>query len=750
MNAPSELTDPRIDRLYSLLPAIYRIRDAEQGFPLQALLRVMAEQVNVVQDNISQLYQNWFIETCEDWAVPYIGDLIDYRPVLDEGEASSSQTMESRRLNRVLVPRREVANTIRYRRRKGALYLLELLANDIAGWPARPVEFYRRLGWTQNLNHLHLKRAKLADLRQVESLELIDGPFDAISHTVDVRRINSHRTVGRYNIPSVGIFVWRLKVYSVTRTRARCEERIGPECFTFSVLGQDTQLFRKPEPESQPTGIAEESNLPIPIRGLSFADHLSAYYGPEKSLAIWAKDWAGYDPDQPVPVSALIPADLSDWERYAPPLNRVAVDPVLGRLVFPASQPPKKGLRVTYHYGFSADIGGGEYNRPSYDPRPPPEDLPQDEKDSWSRIYPVGEKQTLKTINDAVKQWNQDKPVHAVIELTESAVYPGPIEITLGTNQSLQLRAANAIRPIIRLSDQQTDMSNALAIRMAPGSSFTLDGILVTGQPVEVTGPEQESPNDPRAPICPARVTIRHSTLVPGWAIDCDCDPKRPAEPSLELFNVRAKVVIEHSVIGSIQVHENEVKIDPIPIEISDSVLDSTNPKKEAIGAPGYTVAHAIITIKRCTVFGIVEVNAVLLAENSLFDGCVSVAHRQIGCMRFCYVPAGCRTPRRYHCQPDLVVKVVQDTIVDLQTQQTAIASERLRVKPQFNSVRYGKAQYAQLSETCADEIKDGADDESEMGVFHDLFQPQRAANLLARLEEYAPAGMDVGIIYAS
>jgi hypothetical protein len=36
------------------------------------------------------------------------------------------------------------------------------------------------------------------------------------------------------------------------------------------------------------------------------------------------------------------------------------------------------------------------------------------------------------------------------------------------------------------------------------------------------------------------------------------------------------------------------------------------------------------------------------------------------------------------------------------------------------------------------------------MGVFHDLFQPQREGNLLARLDEFAPAGMDVGIIHAT
>src|SRR5690348_3147606 len=117
----------QLDRLYQLLPVIYRQRDAEQGWPLRALLRVIAEQVNLVEADISQLYENWFIETCQDWAVPYIGDLIGYTPVHDEGEPGASNTAQE---NKILIPRREVANTIRYRRRKGTLALLELLAHD--------------------------------------------------------------------------------------------------------------------------------------------------------------------------------------------------------------------------------------------------------------------------------------------------------------------------------------------------------------------------------------------------------------------------------------------------------------------------------------------------------------------------------------------------------------------------------------------------------------------------------------------
>src|ERR1043165_7742784 len=97
------------DRLYELMPVIYRQRDADQGYPLQALLRVIAEQVDVVEGDIDQLYKNWFIETCEDWCVPYIGELIGYRPVHEAGEPGDPRLPAARTLNKILTPRRDAA-----------------------------------------------------------------------------------------------------------------------------------------------------------------------------------------------------------------------------------------------------------------------------------------------------------------------------------------------------------------------------------------------------------------------------------------------------------------------------------------------------------------------------------------------------------------------------------------------------------------------------------------------------------------
>jgi hypothetical protein len=724
--------DPsRADRLYALLPAIHRMRDADQGYPLKALLRVLAEQVNVLEDDITQLYENWFIETAQDWVVPYIGDLVGYRALAEAGLPPDESCCE---ISPVLVPRREIANLIRYRRRKGTLSLLELLARDVADWPSRAVEYFKLLGWNQNMDHLHLGRHRTVDVRDVNALDLLDGPFDSISHTVDVRRIDSARTRGRYNIPSVGVFLWRLRSYSVTRTPAYCVEESGPQCYTFSTLGQDAPLFVRPQPETDPTHIAREINLPAPIRRLAFDEHPEVFYGPDLSFAIWADGWAGAPSDRPIPVSQLIPADLSEW-KYVTPLNRVAVDPVLGRLEFPPGQLPKKGVRVSYRYGFPADMGGGEY----------PRVLEQQPGDFT--LYRVGDTQPYRRIADAVTQWQQDKPAKAIIEIEASAVYVEQLSITLDVDQTLQIRAANRARPVLRMIDWQTDLPDALSITLGAGSRFELDGLLITGRPVSVQG--APGPTD-RNEICAAEVSIRHCTLVPGWAIDCDCGPLRPAEPSLELTNVRARICITNSIVGSIQIQEDEVALDPLPLNISDSVVDATGADKLAIGAPGEARAHAVLDVRRCTVFGIVDVNSMQLGENSIFTSCVNVARRQIGCMRYCFVPYGCRTPRRYHCQPDGVIAAVMDKTLTSAQRAAEIANEKLRVAPQFTARRYGRPAYGQLALDCAIEIRRGADDESEMGAFHDLYQPQREAHLNARLAEFTPAGMDVGTFFAN
>ena len=249
------------DTIYRLLPAIHRIRDADQGEPLRALVEILAEQGAVIEENIGDLYENWFIETCEEWVVPYIGDLIGARNLLpiDAGSEFSQ--------------RARVANTIGYRRRKGTAPMLEQLARDTTSWPARAVEFFELLGWTQHFNHVRSKIHRTPDLRDTNRLELLNTPFDTIGHTVDVRRIAAVR--GRHNIPNVGLFLWRLQAYPVSDGLAHPVPGSGLR-YTFDPLGRNLPLFNRPRSEREITHLATELNVPGVLRRRPLFEELEA------------------------------------------------------------------------------------------------------------------------------------------------------------------------------------------------------------------------------------------------------------------------------------------------------------------------------------------------------------------------------------------------------------------------------------------------------------------------------------------
>ena len=809
------------DRLYDLLPVVYRDRDEARGLPLRAVLRVLSDQVNVIEKDIEKLYENWFIETCDDWVVPYLGDLIGYQPIHASGEPVNARTEGRRALNRILVPRRDVANTIRYRRRKGARALLELLANDVAGWPARVVEFGRLVGVTQALNHSRVDASLTTNLGVADVLDLTNGPFDRIAHTADVRRINSERDDGRYGLNSVGLFVWRLRAYSITQCPAYlAEERSGDNCFTFSILGVNTTLYSHPVPEASPTQIAQEANLPVPIRRRAFEERLrykgewqrrasAAYYGENRSIALWKlRDEATRELEL-IPRETVIPADLTDWA-YEPKPGFVGVDPILGRIVFAPGHAPREGLWVSYYYGFPADIGGGEYQRRLRTGfRPVTHTVPGDEAalavdaPGLGRVevrVPVvfkvgkGPDADYTSIMEALTAVDTEGPEpppsataakgkrprraptkaaetpptppprvptrDAIIEIVDSEVYEEErLRIDVKPDQYIEIRAASGVRPVIRRVDWAASRQDDLTVTLDVGSRLFLDGLLIAGRGLEIRSatppPEPQSfattkeysgsgdtlPAAP-PPGCETRqVCIRHCTLVPGWALHSDCTPKRPTEPSITLQNVQANLTVEHSIVGSIQVNEDAPDAEPIRVAISDSVIDATAFAGEAFGSSGERLAYAIVRIERTTVVGAVQVHAIELAENSILDGHVQVARKQVGCVRFCYVRPDSRTPRRYHCQPE--------TAVGDATGEMRARIEQ-RVRPRYNSRRYGTPAYLQLAVTCPEEIACGADDGSEMGVYHQLFQPQRTTNLRTRLTEYVPAGVDVELIFAS
>jgi hypothetical protein len=712
------------DRLFNLLPQHIRRRDAEAGQPLRALLAVLGEQVDVVASGIEQLYDDWFIETCAHWAVPYIGDLVGYRALRGYGDAGAAEASAAGLgVATRLSPRRDVAATVALRRGKGTLTLLGDVAALTADWHARPAEFGPLVARTQPVRLFPgdaaavRRRAlaaggRLADLRQGTLLDLIGSPFDQIARTAEMPRISSPRRQGRYGLAEIGLFVWRLKPYPVTDAPACCIDRARSH-FTFSVLGSSAALVTSPLPlpvmgqagtsAYHPSAqLAGPDNVPGFITRRMLADRLADYYGPGKSFAIWRDDHR-----DPVPLAAIVVADLSGWA-YRPRQHQVAVDPELGRIAFGADHIPERGVRVTYRYAFSADMGGGEYPR-NLAAMPGP------------LIYRVGPGERFEGISEAYEQWRRDNAgggrPEAVVEITRSLVYEERTEFAVGPGERLEVRAADGARPVLQPRNGDADRPGALLVRGTgpadrPGGQVVLNGLVITGRGVHVSGPL-------------ASLVIRHCTLVPGWSLDQHCQPGYPQEPSVVLEHSTACLQVEHSILGRIVVIADETAADPVPVHISDSILDATAQDREALSAPDRQPGYAILHSHRSTIIGEVHAHAIQIASDTVFDGRVNVARRGVGCLRFSYVPPGSRTPSRYQCQSE-------------------------QVRPAFTSTRYGTPGYGQLAAGCAPEIARGAEDGAEMGAFHDLFQPQREDNLITRLAEFSPAGTDVGIIYST
>ena len=225
------------EKLWQLIPEVFRQYDADGT--LRAVIEIMGAHAAIARRGVDRLAEDPFAEFCDDWAVPYIADLVGTRLI-------NPLNARGRRV--------DVASTIYYRRRKGTPRVLQMFPRDIAGWDGALVEAFRRLGRTphrldpplsgknaQNYGRLsETPPGGFADLRSLRGAQVLGGPFEEYSRTADFRLLRGDK--GRFNIPKLNIHLYRLRPFVIANATPFA---IGAADFTLDPSGRDIQLFSR-------------------------------------------------------------------------------------------------------------------------------------------------------------------------------------------------------------------------------------------------------------------------------------------------------------------------------------------------------------------------------------------------------------------------------------------------------------------------------------------------------------------------
>jgi hypothetical protein len=470
-------------KLWNRVPAVYRNLDSETlGEPgaLEELLARLASQVATVRRSIDRLWEDQSIESCDDWVIPYIGDLVATNLVA--GMDARGQRLD-------------VANTIDYRRRKGTLGLVEQLSADLTGWEARAVEMFRRLGRTRHgldpefgrpadtddpvaARHLQLAESLVgklsgtpvggtADIRNVLGGLETGTAFDEFAHRVDVRR--GRGALGWYGIPKLGVFLWRHAVIGVTRATpvpvAGCDgfhfafDPTGRQVALWaeSVRGRDDYGDRWVSPEAwQAPGLISSALLqavaeaPLPGPPHDAFPNPDATFWPE-SLVVR-------------PLGGQLPLDQAT----------VKVWPEVGRF---AVQPGSPDVEVGFHYGLFSQIGAGPYDRrrlgvPMVDDPTPVTHTDGGTSTVLAAVLATVAPQGTVVIDDGLTS----------TKVSDVGSGGGPI-------QSVAVRGADGGRGVIRLSPGDPPWTlQGTPPGQPPVAQLRLEGLLLSGQDIALTG----------------------------------------------------------------------------------------------------------------------------------------------------------------------------------------------------------------------------------------------------------------------
>ncbi len=777
MNAP-HVPDGPYD-LYERLPEIYRVRDAEQSPPgqLKAYLGAVEKAFGALHGDLSRLYDDLFIDTCDDWVIAYIGDLLGNSPL--KGEARTL--------------RADVADTIALRRRKGTLAAIDRLAANLTGWACRAVELRVNLGWTQHLNHQRpdaggqppyadarelqhprwgsTPRGGTVPIRSPSALKLLGTPFDPYAYTADCKPADDHAR--HINLPNLAVFLWRLVDYRVPLAQplAKGARDLGaqpPGRARFIVhldlhpLDLPVRLFNTRRAASS-TGaadtivrLADPDAVPGPMLDARLTSDTEAGH-PEAYVHIDFFDDATVPPsgfdlrdvglhlfiatsEQPVFATTawrFRGDNLCAWEsglRRPMDDGEVVIDPDIGRIAIGVGNLAQRNALVnaagdearvfaSFTWAAPGPVGAQPVDRPQ------------------APIDPTAIERTASALPGGTSLQDQLTGLETlaaplVVTIADSLVHRLDLSAIPGTvvdgghalrlTRSLTIRAATNQRPIVLLTQP-------LAFRPVNPAAATIVDPVVRLEGLYVA-PDVGFPAGAalieRAAV--ARLELVGCTLAPGGHARRD-GTRAPMVPALRLangygfidaneeaaFTPTPDIVMQACITGSLAVD------DRYRLDLQDTIVDAGRGVGDAAGAPPAigpvsalpSVYGARLDFQGLTCFGAVRVSEVGGA-GGIFTQPFVVHDNQHGCIKWSSFAAGAnRLPPHHFCvfAPD---------------------ARQLFVSERFNDPAYG-----QLAFGADRRIRPLGPSDDAMGAFGFLLEAHKWANLNVRLAEFMPVG---------
>ena len=654
-------------------------------------MAVLQSTFDELQDDITGLYNDWFIETCSEWAIPYIADLLGLTGIEPSTDGQFSQ-------------RAFVANTLYYRARKGTVPIIERIARDLADEPAKATEYFRRLAVTQQMRHIQTKRLGTALIRSSWPAHLAHTAFETAPHLAEARRIAAGR--GRYNIPNVGLDLWRAKSFFIERATPR---EVAPGNYTFDPTGRQVPLFNRARSETD--FVVMHSDVPEPLAWRPLYDELAnrrsgvlededgVYFGTQPVLQLFVDG-------EPVAPEDIYIASLEPWRQ---PTRGVAIDVERGRL---ALSPEVEGeVSVSYAHGWPGEVGAMPYDRRR---------LITSSAVQASRMVIVPSP-TIPDVATAIQLWDADDDETLLIRVSGSATFEGDLVIDKPRG-TLRIEAENGQRPVIIGAIRIPSSSGLVKLEM--------EGILIDGS-IRVRNQLE------RLSLAACTFDIR---LVPSIVVD---------ESNLVL-----ELSLERCVAGGLQLPR-----DMAGVIIRDSIIDGDRCGFALRRSPATATTDYAprATIERSTIVGAVSIKEGTLLSESIFTEPVHCERVQTGCTRYSFVPFGSRVPRRFHCQPfDRYQTLRREMEAELGRALTPeeddqIASRATReTTPRFVTRDPRSEGFLLLHPHGPCAICKGAEDEGEMGAWHTLYEQRRLRHLNGAIGDYVRFGLEAGIFPAT